>query len=93
MFTFILNLVAVNATTIMKHNVNNFGNSRRTFLRNFTTSLALPHLKNRTKFLLREINEIPSCYENITIDIERYEDIENVPDSKSHLCLKSFHGL
>lgn len=30
--------------------------------------------------------------ENITVDIEGHEDIENIPDSKYHLCL-SLHGL
>ena len=50
-FTFILDLPAVNARTILKYNKTNYDDTRRVFLRNWATSLIIPYIKKRKKNL------------------------------------------
>ena len=48
-FRFILDLAVVNARTILKHNKENYINSRRDFLKNLATYLTISYIKNRAK--------------------------------------------
>ena len=48
-FTFILDLGAVNATTILKYNKENYIDSRRDFSKNLATYLTIPYIKNKAK--------------------------------------------
>ena len=48
-FTFIFDLAAVNARTILKYNKENYIDSRRDFLKNLATYLTILYIKNRAK--------------------------------------------
>ena len=46
-FTFILDLAAVNTRTILKYNKENYTDSRRDFLKKLATYLMIPYITNR----------------------------------------------
>ena len=48
-FTFIFDLAAVNARTILKYNKENYIDSRLDFLKNLATYLTILYIKNRAK--------------------------------------------
>ena len=48
-FTFILDLAAVNARTILKYNKENYIDSRRDFLKNLAAYLTVPYKNYRAK--------------------------------------------
>ena len=48
-FTFILDLAAVNARTILKYNKENYIDSRQDFLKNLAAYLTVPYINNRAK--------------------------------------------
>ena len=56
-FTFILDLAAVNARTILKYNKENYIDSRGDFLKNLAIYLTIPYIKNREKGYQFEISD------------------------------------
>ena len=54
-FTFILDLPAVNERAILKYNKENYIDSRGDFLKNLATYLTIPYIKNREKSYQFEI--------------------------------------
>ena len=80
MFTFTLDLAAVNATTILKYNKTNYDRTRRVFLRYSAASLMIPYIKKKAKaknlksVTISTINVLLSCHEVVLSDIKNNEN-------------------
>lgn len=98
-FTFILDLAAVNTRAILKYNKENYSDSRWDLLRKLATSLTILFIKNRAQLSLNLVtllainNVSQSCGKSETTDIEEHEPVEVMSDGKCHICLKNLHGL
>ena len=78
-FTFILDLAAVNAITILNYNKENYIDSRREFLKNLATYLRIPYIKNRAKVTNLKsvtISAINNALESFGVSVLR-DDPEN----------------
>ena len=104
-FTFILDLAAVNARTILKYNKKNYIHSRRDFLENLPTYLIIPYGKTRTKVTnlksvaISPINDVlESCSVSVLRDDPENQDLpiedngilpNEGPDIKCHVYVKN----
>ena len=90
-FTFVLDLAAENARTVIKYDIQVCGDRRDTFLKFGTTSHKALNKKIAKTCYILAINDILElCNENVTVDTESHKDIENLPDIK---CQVSLHSL
>ena len=80
MFKFIVDLVPVNATTILKYNKANYDGARKVFLRNLSMWLMIPYIKEapKVKNLISEkisaINDVlATCSEVKTMILKQWQ--------------------
>ena len=108
-FTFILDLAAANARTILKYDKENYIDSRQIFLKNLATYLTIPYKKNRTKvtnlksLTISAISDVlESCVvsvlrdnpENQDLPIEDNDDLPNEGRGmKCHVCIKDLQDV
>ena len=108
-FTFILDLAAVNPKTILKYNKKNYFDSRQNFSKNLATYLTNPYIKSRAKvanlksLATSAINHVlESCgvsvlrddQENQDLPIEDNGDLHNEGHGmKCHLCIRNLQGM
>ena len=97
--TFILDLAAVNARTILKYNQANY-DTRRVFLRNLATSLMIPYTTKRAKVqnlksvTVSTMNDVlAACGEDVLPDIENNEDQPDDKGGRYHVFLKNLRGM
>lgn len=99
MFTFIVDLVPVNTTTILKYNKANCDDARKVFLRNLSIWLMIPYIKEtpKVKNLISDrisaINDVlATCSEVKTMILKQWHSTD-LKSRECQVCIKNICGI
>ena len=100
MFTFIVDLAAVNATTILKYIRANYDDAKRAFLQNLSKWLMIPYIKEMPKVknlisvTISTINHVLAPWSEVALpDIKKNEDQLDFKGRECHVCIKNLCGM